>query len=97
MNTILSLQTGLNSDLNYYKTSEHSIINDAIFSPENSVNFSDEGRILLAIVTLGVSYVVIKLLEDYRQNKVKTNILSITTTLLNSIERLDESASEEKK
>ncbi|MGL9721215.1 hypothetical protein [Symbiopectobacterium sp.] len=97
MNTILSLQTGLNADLNYYKTSEHSIINDAILSPENSVNFSYEGRVLLAIVTLGVIYVVIKLLEDYRQNKVRTDVLSITTTLLNSIERLDESAYEEKK
>ncbi len=97
MNTILSLQSGLNADLNYYKTSEHSIINNAIFSPKNSVNFSDEGKILLAIVTFGVSFVVIKLLEDYRQNKVKTDVLSITMTLLNSIECLEGSACKEKK
>lgn len=96
METVLSLQTGLSADPEYWKKSENSIISNATFSPNNHVFFSDTGRVLLAIVTLGVSCIVIKIIEDYKQCKAQAEVLSISLALLNSIDCLDGSNNNEK-
>lgn len=73
-----------------------SIINNIINAPENYVNFSDKGKLLLSIITLGISHIVINLIEDHRKEKVRSECITITKNLLSSLNSIENQQSEEK-
>ncbi|MDR5617066.1 hypothetical protein [Arsenophonus sp.] len=91
-----ALSTELNTELKLINNNNSSIINNIINDPENYVSFSDKGKLLLSIITLGISHVVIHLIEDHRKEKSRAECIAITKNLLSSLNSIENQQSEEK-
>lgn len=91
-----ALSTELNTEIKLINNNNPSIINNIINAPENYVNFSDKGKLLLSIITLGISHIVINLIEDHRKEKVRSECITITKNLLSSLNSIENQQSEEK-
>ncbi|HGJ5875498.1 MAG TPA: hypothetical protein ACHBX0_02675 [Arsenophonus sp.] len=57
-----ALSTELNTETKLINNNKPNIIDNIINDPENYVSLSDKGKLLLSIITLGVSYIVINLI-----------------------------------
>ena len=66
-----ALSTELNTEPKLINNNNPSIIDNIINDPENYVSLSEKGKLLLSIITLGVSYIVINLIEDHRKEKAR--------------------------
>ncbi|MFV9997777.1 MAG: hypothetical protein AB8W37_12110 [Arsenophonus endosymbiont of Dermacentor nuttalli] len=66
-----ALSTKLNTEPKLINNNNPSIIDNIINDPENYVSLSEKGKLLLSIITLGVSYIVINLIEDHRKEKAR--------------------------
>ncbi|HGJ5878270.1 MAG TPA: hypothetical protein ACHBZ9_04145 [Arsenophonus nasoniae] len=83
-----NLSTELNIDTRFINTDNPSIIENITNNPDNYVNFSDKGKLLLSIVTLGISYVIINLIEDHNKEKSRSECINITKKLLSSFDNI---------
>lgn len=87
MSIYLSLIAELKTDASFFsQNEEHSIIKDITQCPKNFVQFSKEAKFVLAIMTLGISPLVIKLIEDHRKEKSGTDCSIIIKNLLRAID-----------
>lgn len=91
-----ALSTELNTETKLINNNKPNIIDNIINDPENYVSLSDKGKLLLSIITLGVSYIVINLIEDHRKEKPRAECIAITKYLSSSINSIEKEQSEEK-
>ncbi|MFS1538762.1 MAG: hypothetical protein ACL7BU_08825 [Candidatus Phlomobacter fragariae] len=86
----------VNPALSIELNTETKLINKITNASENYVSFSDKGKLLLSIITLGISYIIICLIKDHKKEKYRTECIQITKLLLSSLNNLEKEQSEEK-
>lgn len=97
MHIFTSFYSSANTDDCFLKSGRVSILDNVINAPENYVNFSDDGKRLLAVMTLGISYLVIKLIEDHRQCRAQSEYVLTASVLLTAIDSMDVGGTTDKK